>query len=78
MSGARALKVAESPARQDMLDLLDEIRVQVEAGDCISLITIAVHPNREWTNRSAGSLRMMEIVGCLACAMSDGIEQMKS
>jgi hypothetical protein len=51
-----ALKLAETPAKDSILSLLADIRAQVESGECISLITIAIHPGGEWTNRSAGSV----------------------
>ncbi len=72
-----ALKVAEAPARAELLSLLEEIRDQVDSGECISLITISIHPSREWTNRSAGSLRLLEVAGALSCCLHDACEAMR-
>lgn len=59
------LQLAEAPAKAALLALIEELRLGVEAGDIISLVAIPVHPNREWSTRSAGSLRMLELAGML-------------
>ena len=62
------LHVAVSPAKPAMLALIEELRQGVEDGSVICLVAIPVHPNREWSTRSAGDLRMLEVAGMLGCA----------
>ncbi|MFT9070549.1 MAG: hypothetical protein ABF530_10030 [Acetobacter orientalis] len=59
------LKQAESPNKQAMLDLLDGLKGQVESGDVISLMALAAHPDKEFSNYSAGELGSLETIGML-------------
>lgn len=66
MSGSVVqLKQAQSPNRQAMLDMLDGIREQVECGDIISLVALAAHPDKEFSNYSAGGFGSLETIGML-------------
>lgn len=66
MSGSVVqLKQAQSPNRQAMLDMLDGIREQVERGDIISLVALAAHPDKEFSNYSAGDFGSLETIGML-------------
>ncbi|MEZ7136816.1 hypothetical protein [Komagataeibacter sp. SM21] len=56
---------AEAPYKQHMLEMLDGIRSSVESGDIISLMALAVHPDREFSNYSAGELNTLETIGML-------------
>lgn len=71
------LKVAEEPAKADLLALVDELRAGVENGSIISLVAIPIHPNREWTTRSAGEVRMLELAGILGGAWLDAQARMR-
>lgn len=59
------LKQAQSPNRQAMLDMLDGIREQVERGDIISLVALAAHPDKEFSNYSTGDFGSLETIGML-------------
>ena len=59
------LRPAQAPDRQRMLDMLDGIRAEVEAGGIISLVALAIHPDREFSNYSAGEMGVTETVGML-------------
>lgn len=72
-----ALKVAEAPAKADLLALIDELRSGIEDGSIISLVAIPVHPNREWSTRSAGEIRTLELAGMLSAALFDAHAAMK-
>lgn len=71
------LKVAEAPAKSDLLALIDELRAGVEDGSIISLVAIPIHPDREWSTRSAGEIRLLELSGMLSAALFDAHAAMK-
>ena len=75
---AHRLVVAEAPAKPDLLALIEELRVGVETGAIISLVAIPVHPNREWSTRSAGEVRMLELAGLLGRVWLDANEALKN
>ncbi|AHI25483.1 hypothetical protein BGC31_05185 [Komagataeibacter xylinus] len=59
------LRPAQAPDRQRMLDMLDGIGAEVEAGGIISLLALAIHPDRAFSNCSAGEMSVTETVGML-------------
>jgi hypothetical protein len=71
------LKVAEAPAKDNLLALVEELRAGIEGGTIISLVAIPIHPSREWTVRSAGEVRMLELAGILGGAWLDAQEALK-
>ncbi|MFT8336189.1 MAG: hypothetical protein ABF628_08425 [Acetobacter orientalis] len=60
-----SLKKAESPNKQAMLAMLEGLKEQVESGDVISLMALAAHPDKEFSNYSAGELGTLETIGML-------------
>ena len=65
------LKVAETASKDDLLYLLDQMRQEVESGETLSIISIAVQPDRRFRVRSTGSLSMIQIIGYLNVALLD-------
>ena len=72
------LRQAVSPAKADILALLDAIREEVESGTTISLVAITIEPNREFHNRSAGGVSMLTLVGVLATAQFDAMRALQT
>lgn len=72
-----SLKIAETPVKQEMLSLIEEMRIGVENGTIISLVTIPLHPHASWSTRSAGEIGMLELSGLLGRVWLDAVEALK-
>lgn len=72
------LKTAESPAKADLLAMLDTLRTEVESGETIALVAVPVHVSREWSTRSAGEVSMLMLAGMLGRAWMDATEALKT
>ena len=67
-------RIAEPPAKADILALLDETRVATEAGEVVAVVVIPIGLNQEWRTRSAGDICMLELAGLLGVAWHAAIE----
>lgn len=65
------LKPAVSPAKENLLALIDEIRTGIEDGSIISLVAIPIHPDMAFSTRSAGDVSMLKLAGLLGRAWLD-------
>jgi hypothetical protein len=72
-----SLKIAETPVKQEMLSLIEEMRIGVENGTIISLVMIPIHPQASWSTRSAGEIGMLELSGLLGRVWFDAVEALK-
>lgn len=77
MTEVAHLKPADAPARAELLAYLDELRAAVEAGEVLALIAIPVHPSREFSTRSVGEIRALEMAGMLGRAWMDATDLLK-
>jgi hypothetical protein len=66
-----ALKPAETPVKQEMLDLLDQLRAEVENGVCLSLVTISIGVEETFRVRVNGDVTMTRLAGLLGRAQLD-------
>ena len=76
-SGVARLAVPESPAKSDMLELLDHIRAGVECGEIIGVMVTAVGTEMKFANYSCGALPATSRIGFLMCHVDDLIRSMK-
>lgn len=77
MTDVAHLKQAEAPTKATLLAYLDELRAGIEAGEVLALICIPVHPNREFSTRSVGDIRALEMAGMLGRAWMDAADLLK-
>jgi hypothetical protein len=68
MADVTALKPAVPAYKQEILDLLEEIRAGVESGETIELVAIKIGIDNEYWVRSAGDLSMVRMAGYLSSA----------
>lgn len=68
---APRLAIAESPAKQDMLDLLDRTRKRVESGEVIALMVAPIEPDNRFTTATCGKLDSIERIGLLMTMVGD-------
>jgi hypothetical protein len=67
------LNLAESSAKAEILAILDALRAEVERGETISLVTIAIQTGRDFHVRSAGDVSMVQLAGYLGAAQLDAL-----
>jgi len=70
--------IAVSPAKGEMLALLERVRTEIEAGECLAVVILPIHPNKEWSTRSAGDIGMLELGGILGRAWLTAMERLGS
>lgn len=78
MSDPVLLRVADAPAKEQILALLERTRIEVERGEVLAVVVIPVHPNKEWSTRSAGDIGMLELGGMLGRAWLTAMEAVGS
>ena len=66
--------MADAPAKDDVLALLDEVRAETERGDVLALVVIPIHPDMQWSTRSAGDIGMLNFGGILGRAWLTAME----
>jgi hypothetical protein len=71
------LTVAVSPAKGELLALIEDLRRGVEDGSVIALVALPIHPDLKWSTRSAGEIRMLELAGMLGCAWQAACDRLK-
>ena len=76
-SGVATLTIPESPAKANMLALLDDMRAGVEAGEIIAIMVTAVGSEMKFANYSCGALPATSRIGFLMCHADDLIRSMK-
>jgi hypothetical protein len=74
MSDPIALRIADAPAKDDVFELLERTRLETEQGEVLAVVVIPIHPNKEWSVRSAGDIGMLELGGLLGRAWMDAME----
>lgn len=77
MVDAMPLKVAESPAKADLLKLLDELRAEIEGGDCVALVVIPIFTEMAFSVRSKGDISMTRLAGLLGRAWMDATQALR-
>lgn len=70
----RSLAVAESPAKRDMLDLLDRVRKRVERDEVIALALAPIETGGQYTCATAGDLDGLQRIGLLMTMVHDVLE----
>lgn len=71
------LSVAEVPAKEDLLALIEELREGVETGEILSIVAIPIYTSRRWSTTAAGNMTMLELAGVLGRAWLDASEELK-
>ena len=71
------LKAAEPPGKQNMLALLDEPRVRVEAGATIALLVTEVATAGRFSTHTIGDLKPSDAIGLLTCHVDDLVRHMR-
>lgn len=71
MSDPILLKKAESPTKARFLELVDEVRQEIESGRCLSLVLILLFTELKFDIRSGGEIGMAKIAGILGRAWLD-------
>jgi len=66
-------KTAETPAKDEILAYLQECIEEVKKGEVLALVLIPIHPNRHFSIRSVGDIRMLELAGLLGRAHFDAL-----
>ena len=65
------LTPAETPVKQEMLDLLDRLRAEIEDGVIVGLVTIAIATEEQFHIRVNGDVTMTRLAGLLGRAQLD-------
>lgn len=77
MSDIRFFSVPPSPSKEKMLALLDEVRREIESGQCVSLVIVPIKTERRFNVRSAGDVPMTQLAGILSRCWMDAVEALK-
>lgn len=77
MAKPTKISFAEPPSKDDLLALLDELRAEVETGECLSLVAVPIFSQRRFHVRSAGELSMLQLAGLLGRAWLDAQDALK-
>lgn len=77
MSDVRSFSVPPSPAKDKMLALLEEVRGEIESGQCVSLVIVPIKTERRFDVRSAGDISMTNLAGILGRCWMDAEEALK-
>ena len=59
------LRLPRPASRRAMLAMLDALRREVESGATIGLMALAVRPDGQYRNTSAGAVGALEMLGLL-------------
>lgn len=73
------LRAVDGPHKDEILEMLDEIRADVEAGRTVSLVAIQIESgtNRNFAVRVRGEIRTLELIGLLSRAWMDMVNHLK-
>lgn len=74
MSDPVQLRSADAPLKDEILAILERTRLETEGGGVLDVVVIPIHPNKEWSVRSAGNINMLELAGMLGRAWMDAME----
>lgn len=77
-AGVTRLEIAQSPAKERMLKMLDKLREEVARGDVISLLALTIRTGEQFDVDVAGEIRMAALAGILGRAHLDALEAMES
>lgn len=66
-----SFKVAEAPAKGDLLAFIDNLRAQIECGEILALIAIPILPNKEFQTLASGPIGALEMSAMLLRATLD-------
>lgn len=65
------LQVPAPPGKRDMLEMLDQLRNDVERGEIIGLMVTVINANRAFANYSAADVPASSRIGYLMCHVAD-------
>jgi hypothetical protein len=71
------LKTADNPAKAKLLALVDEVRAEIEADQCLALVIVPLFGELKFHVRSAGDISMARLAGILGRAWMDATEALK-
>ena len=67
------LALAQAPAKQDMLGMLDKLRGEVERDEVLSLFALSIRAGDQFDMSSAGEIKATSLAGMLGRAWMEAI-----
>jgi hypothetical protein len=68
------LELAQAPAKEMILRMLDQLRAETERGEIITLVALTIRPGEAFDVSSAGEVRLTTLAGMLGRAHLDALQ----
>jgi hypothetical protein len=63
-------KAAASPVKAQMLEMIDQIRAEIERDEVVDFIVLSWHGDRSWRDRGNWTMGALEMIGALMCSVT--------